>query len=300
MRRVVAAGALPAAWGLRHATSPAVRRWAPPTLPGRRVGRLHARAGGDGVRAVVLLHGLVSTGDVFGAAYDELAVTHRLVVPDLLGFGRSLDESATAFPIDEHLDALDRVAAETGILDRPMTIGAHSMGSSLALHWAARHRQNVDRIVCWGAPIHRSPDDARNHISGSVMARLFALDTRWAERVCAVNCRHRTAAGLLAAAWAPALPVAVSRAAPLHTWPAYRDAVRQLVVDVEWDDLLEALAGRPLRIDLLWGRDDRVGDHGFGAELAGRHEHVDVGFIEGAGHHLPLAHPGRCVDRLVG
>ncbi|NND75598.1 MAG: alpha/beta hydrolase [Ilumatobacter sp.] len=301
MSRVAVAtvGLLPAAWGLRHVTSPAVRQWEPPTLPGRRVGRLYARAGGDGERAVVLLHGLVSTGDVFGAPYDELAATHRLVVPDLLGFGRSLDESATAFPIVDHLDALDHLATATGIFDRPVTIGAHSMGSSLALHWAARHPGVIDRVVCWGAPIQRSPERAEANLAGSAMARVFALDTRWAERVCAVNCRHRTAAGWFAAAWAPTLPTALTRAAPLHTWPAYRDAIRQLVIDVEWGDALRALSDRAVRVELVWGRNDHVGDHRYGEELAGRHRDVEVAIIDREGHHLPIARPALCADRLA-
>lgn len=41
--------------------------WALPVLPGRRWGRLYARSGGDGPSGVLLLHGLVATGDVFGA-----------------------------------------------------------------------------------------------------------------------------------------------------------------------------------------------------------------------------------------
>jgi pimeloyl-ACP methyl ester carboxylesterase len=53
---------------------------------------------------VVLLHGLVSTGEVFGAACDRLTDTHRVVITDLLGFGRSPDETLDTFTVDQYLD----------------------------------------------------------------------------------------------------------------------------------------------------------------------------------------------------
>ena len=213
-----AAVAAPALWTYRHSRSAAVANWSPSALPGQTTGPLYARTGGDGDRAVVLLHGLVSSGEVFGAAYDPLADTHyRVVVPDLLGFGRSIDEARTEFGVEDHLDALDELADRTGLFDRRWTVAAHSMGSALALRWAARHRHRIDRVVCWGAPIYRSPEAARTQISGSAMTRLFALDTRWAERACAISCNHRRAAGWLAAGLAPTLPVAVARAASVHT-----------------------------------------------------------------------------------
>ena len=105
------------------------------------------------------------------------------------------------------------------------------MGVSLALRWAIRHPDRVVRVVGWGAPIYPSPSAARQQIAGSAMAKLFALDTHVAERACAVSCRHRAAAGWLSAVAEPRLPVAIARQVPLHTWPAYRDAVRHLLED---------------------------------------------------------------------
>ena len=127
------------------------------------------------------------------------------------------------------------------------------MGSALALLWAVRHRDRVARVVCWGAPVYRSPETARVRIAGSTMARLFALDTDLASRACAISCRHRTAAGWLSAAAEPRLPVPVARAASLHTWPAYRDALRQLVIDPEWNELVTACDQASIEIRLVWG-----------------------------------------------
>lgn len=292
-----AAAVAPAVWMLRHERSAAVAAWRPSRLPGEQHGALFARASGDGETAVVLLHGLVSTGDVFGVAYDQLAHRHRLVVPDLLGFGRSIDESRTDFSTESHLDALDELARRTGLFDRRWTLGAHSMGSSLALRWAARHPNRVDRVVCWGAPIYGSPEAARTQISGGVMTRLFALDTSWAERACAVSCRHRNAAGWLSVLAEPRLPVAVARAAPQHTWPAYRDAMRGLVIDPDWRELLGALDTTGSSTRLFWGNNDGVGDPSFAASITGSTQYVSS--IVGADHHLPMTHPELCCTHLT-
>lgn len=294
----LAAGA--ALWTTRHATAPAVRAWAPPVLPGRRWGRLYARSGGDGPSGVVLLHGLVATGDVFGAAFDQLATDRRLVVPDLLGFGRSLDETRDSFGVGDHLDALDELADQTGLFEADrLIIGAHSMGASLALRWAGRHGERVDRVVCWGAPIYTSAEMARARISGSVMARLFVLDTGSAQRACALSCAHRRAAGWVAAGLAPRHPVPVARSAALHSWPAYRDAMNQLVIGTDWADLLDELASSTAVV-FARGSGDLVGDPAAVQALAMVRDNTEIVTIPGAGHDLPMSRPDMCVDQLSG
>jgi pimeloyl-ACP methyl ester carboxylesterase len=71
----------------------------------------------------VLLHGLPASGDTFGAAYDRLATSAQLVVPDLLGFARSQDPSRTDFSLQAHLDALDAMLADLGLEDRRLVVG---------------------------------------------------------------------------------------------------------------------------------------------------------------------------------
>ncbi len=288
-----------AAWTARHAGSPAVRSWEPPKLPGRHWGRLWARSGGSGDTAIMLLHGLVSTGDIFGAAFDDLAANHRMVVPDLLGFGRSLDESRSSFTTDEHLDALDELAGQSDVMsaDR-IIVGAHSMGSSLALRWAARHADRIERVVCWGVPIYPCAHAAQTHISGSVMARLLVLDTQWARRACALSCRFRTAAGLLTAAAEPRLPVPIARAVPLHTWPAYRDAMQHLVIKSDWAQLLHQPGINDTELEFVWGEHDRVGDRRHAARLLREHSNATMTVVPGADRQLPTARPDTCITHL--
>lgn len=132
------------------------------------------------------------------------------------------------------------------------------------------------------------------------MARLFALDTGWAEHVCAISCRHRTAAGWLTAAFEPTLPVPIARSVALHTWPAYRDAMRHFVIEADWQDHLTRLDDSNTAVELVWGTDDKVGDVDFASTLASATGNTTVTLIPDADHHLPLTHPDLCRTHLGG
>ena len=296
-----AAGAAGAAlWSAAHWRSMRSLDWAPSPVESRPCGPLWARSLGESIDAVVLLHGLISTGDVFGAAFDRLGATHRLVVPDLLGFGRSIDEERFSFDVDAHLDALDELAVRTGLFESSRwTLGAHSMGVAVALHWAARHPDRVVRIIGWGAPIYSSPEQARRRGAGSPMARLFALDTEWASWACALSCRHRTAAGWLSVVADPRVPVAVARSVPRHTWPAYSAAVRQFALDVDWKRLVAEAARNDVEVGFVWGACDRVGDQAFTARLIQSSPTAWIELLEHGDHRLPLSHPTTCIAQLT-
>ncbi|MEL7157237.1 MAG: alpha/beta fold hydrolase [Actinomycetota bacterium] len=249
---------------------------------------------------MLLLHGLLATGDAFGASYDALAATRRVVVPDLLGFGRSLDEDRTDFGPDQHLDALDDALHHFHVTDDPVIVGAHSMGAAVALRWAARHPQLVERIVCWGPPLYPADSTVRAALADTgTLARLFATDTPLARRLCAWSCRHRQLAGWITALTTPALPSPIARSSPLHTWPAYRAAIDELVLATRWESLIHQLAEQGIGIRLVWGARDTIGDQALGRSLAAAHPLVEVETIAGAGHHLPLTHPGICIAQLT-
>jgi pimeloyl-ACP methyl ester carboxylesterase len=287
-------------WSAAHWRSMRSLDWALSPVTPRPCGPLWARAIGTGGDAVVLLHGLISTGAVFGVAFDRIGATQRLVVPDLLGFGRSIDEERVSFGVGAHLDALDELADRTGLFDsRRWILGAHSMGVAVALHWAARHPDRVVRIIGWGAPIYPSPEHARRRVAGSPMARLFALDTEWAARACALSCRHRTAAGWLSVVADPRVPVAVARSVPLHTWPAYSAAVRQFALDVDWVSLVADAARHDIELGFVWGARDRVGDQAFTARLIRSSPAAWIDVLEHGDHRLPLSHPATCIAQLT-
>lgn len=282
-------------WVVKHWRSKAVQMWTASTLPARRAGPLHVRTDGTSDTVTVLLHGLVATGDIFGATFDRLAERTTLVVPDLLGFGRSLDETREQFTAEDHLDALDDALEDLGLADRPLIVGAHSMGSALAVRWLERRQDQIKAIVCFGPPVYPDSDAVDETISSSgLMARAFVSNTKWAELACRVNCSHRTLAGMVAAMVTPELPKQIAKAASRHTWPAYRDAMDQLIAATDWVGLTDLASDLDVPVTMVWGSEDNIGDRFYASGLRG----VKLLEIPDAGHHLPLTHGSFCVEQL--
>lgn len=266
---------------------PAAVSWSPPA-GALHVGALAARVLGDGP-PMVLLHGLVGSGRYWGRAYDRLAERHRLVVPDLLGFGRS-PRPAHGYTADDHVAALVSCLDEVGASE-PATIGAHSAGSVVALRLAAAHPDRVAAVVAFGPPLYASAAEARRRLAAmGPMARLFTLPGPVAAAACAWVCDHRALAARLAVATHRRLPAPVAADSVEHSWASYSETLLEVVLSARGPGWL---AAAPCPVRLVAGDRDRVTDLGY---LAGLGVPLDVWAGD---HHLPLRRPSACVDLLA-
>jgi pimeloyl-ACP methyl ester carboxylesterase len=101
-------------------------------------------------RPLVLLHGGLGTGDMFGPTRAALAASHRLIVPDLQGHGRTADIDR---PLDVRLMADDIAALIEHLgLDQPDIVG-YSLGGGVALLTAIKYPALVRRVVVASAHI---------------------------------------------------------------------------------------------------------------------------------------------------
>jgi lipase len=112
----------------------------------------------------VCLHGVTAWGGHFAELGKELAATHRVLAPDLLGHGASPREPP--WRLDDHLDAIERTVGEA-----PLWLG-HSFGGRLAFEHAARHPGTTERLVLLDPAILLPPPVA-----------LWAAENARAERV---------------------------------------------------------------------------------------------------------------------
>lgn len=152
------------AWEIRHRRSDLVAAWNPSTYPGRVSGGLGMLEGGavsdrlgpHEPEVVVLVHGLGATADYFGDVYEGVGRTRRLVMPDLLGFGRSLDEQRYDFSLEAQVGALERGLDAIGVGGARLAIAGHSTGAAVALAFAARHPSRVTDVVLWSPPVRPS------------------------------------------------------------------------------------------------------------------------------------------------
>lgn len=264
------------------------------------MGPLAARVAGSGEVIVLLLHGQRATGEMFGASYDSLAARYRLVVPDLLGFGRSVGDGRSRFDPDDHLDALDELLRRADGADRPVVVAGHSMGAALALRWAARHPERAAQVVCWGAPMYREVHSLRAAAARTdLLARLATVESSWANRLGASSCRHPGLTGWLTTAISPELPVPIARSRSSRTWDAYRRAVTGLVVETDWRSLAAGVADAGVPIRLVWGESDPLGNRALARALARSRPTIVVETVGGAGPDLPISHPSACIAHLV-
>jgi pimeloyl-ACP methyl ester carboxylesterase len=105
---------------------------------------IHSLEFGSGEQEVVLLHGLSGSAGWWHRNVPDLARHYRVLLPELIGFGRSRRSSP-----------LPGMAATSELLDRwmaKMELGTvqvigHSMGGQIAIHLAARYPYRVDRLV---------------------------------------------------------------------------------------------------------------------------------------------------------
>ena len=114
---------------------------------------IHVRTGGHGP-AVVLIHGMGDTGDMWAPLAADLARDHTVVVPDLRGMGLS---SHPEGGYDKRTQAADIRSVLTQLgLDRAAIVG-HDIGTMVAYAYAARYPDKTEKLVVMDAPVPGIP-----------------------------------------------------------------------------------------------------------------------------------------------
>ena len=91
-------------------------------------------------RPLILLHGGLGSGEMFGPVRPALAANHQVITPDLQGHGRTADIDR---PLDVRLMADDIAALIRHLgLDRPDIVG-YSLGGGVAFMTAVKYPELV-------------------------------------------------------------------------------------------------------------------------------------------------------------
>lgn len=246
---------------------------------------------GDGPPDVVLLHGLGASSAIWHPVAKRLAARgHSILLPDLLGFGKSR-HLGTTFALADHVDALTRLLQHTGA-QQPLLVG-HSFGCAVAAALADEHPDAVRALVLVSPPAFRDADSARNRLSErGWLARQFIRGTSAANLLCQTMCLMRPLFARLALRLADDVPDAVARDSVEHTWPAYRDALSTLLEDNPLPDAID----EPRRPTLII-----LGENDLQAPpedvLAHPHGHIRVELWP-SDHLLPVRHADRLANLL--
>src|SRR5881396_2695486 len=103
-------------------------------------------------RPLILLHGGLGSGEMFGPILPTLSKHHQVIVVDLQGHGHTADIDR---PIDIRLMADDIAALIDHLgLDNPDLVG-YSLGGGVAFFTAVKYPQKVGKLVMAAANIRR-------------------------------------------------------------------------------------------------------------------------------------------------
>jgi haloalkane dehalogenase len=123
-------------------------------------GRMHYIDEGEGP-PVVMVHGNPTWGYLYRNFVGPVVEAgHRVIVPDLLGFGRSDKPDRTeAYEIGAHAD---RLAALLDSLDLDrVTMVVQDWGGPIGLYWAARNPERVRGLFVLNTFAHRPRDTVK-------------------------------------------------------------------------------------------------------------------------------------------
>jgi pimeloyl-ACP methyl ester carboxylesterase len=128
-------------------------------------------------RPMVLLHGGLGSGEMFGPILPTLAARHRVIAVDLQGHGRTADIDR---PLDVRLMADDIAALIDHLaLAKPDVVG-YSLGGGVALRLAIQHPEKVGKLVSASAHLRRDaiyPEMLAQQGQVSAAAAEFMKDT---------------------------------------------------------------------------------------------------------------------------
>jgi pimeloyl-ACP methyl ester carboxylesterase len=113
---------------------------------------------GEG-RPMILLHGGLGSGEMFGPILPALSANHHVITPDLQGHGRTADIDRA---IDERLMADDIAALIDHLgLEKPDVVG-YSLGGGVAFHTAVKYPEQVGKAVL--ASVYYRSDDVHDEL----------------------------------------------------------------------------------------------------------------------------------------
>lgn len=190
--------------------------------------RIHWAEAGEGDDALVLLHGLSGSARWWARNIRALSARYRVLVPDVIGFGRSRLPASRLPSVPEVAGVLAQwVQLAAG--EAAHVVG-HSMGGQLAVHLAARSPDCVRRLALVDSAGLPRPLTPRNVMR---FAYEVAPPRRWGDPTF--------------------LPVIVGDALAAGPWTLLR-AVRHIL----GDDVRPLLGQLRQPTLLLWGEHDAI------------------------------------------
>ncbi len=129
-------------------------------------GLVHYEALGRG-KPLLLLHGWLGSWRYWVPVMEELSVDYRVYAFDLWGFGDS-DRRADRYDVESYVRLLDAFIENLGILNIRLPVVGHALGAVVALLWAARNPDRIDRVMAVSMPLIGTAINRRLTVPGAL------------------------------------------------------------------------------------------------------------------------------------
>ena len=123
--------------------------------------------------ALVLLHGITSTGAAWGSVAGQLAADFQLIAIDHRGHGQSF-KPEQGYLLTDYAADLDAILGHFG-LDRPLIMG-HSLGGMVALEWAIGQPDRAAALVIEDSPMRHGGEGSAEMFDGWIETSLLPVN----------------------------------------------------------------------------------------------------------------------------
>jgi pimeloyl-ACP methyl ester carboxylesterase len=245
---------------------------------------------GTGDPTIVFLSGIGGTTRYWSNRVASLEQRYRLYFVDLLGFGRSPKPWAR-YTMERHVAELRGVLAS----QPHFTLVGHSFGAALAVAYAARYPEQVERLVLFSLPYWGGEAQAKQFFRRQHSPAAWLLtNVAFAAVTCVVT---RRVLGRLLPLLMPDMPRDVLQDGLLHTWRSSTSTLWEALY--RHDSAADAAALPPtLPVLLIHGDQDRTAPVEGARSFAALLTRVVLVTLDGVDHHPLLRRQSWCVDAI--
>lgn len=241
---------------------------------------------------VVFLHGFGTSGRLWSDVVSLMPAGHRLVVVDLLGYGRSDPPGGRSLSVRAHGDRVIALLDALGIRDA--CVVGHGVGGGIAQSMAVEHAARVSRLALVSSVAFGDWATRDVRLARAAMPLLRHLPPAWLlSMVRSEMERGYVDSGRVAHA--------LDKFGRPFTTPEGREALREHILALDTRETRE-IAGRLREIrvptSIIWGSDDPYLPVATGQRLAAAIAGASIDVVDGARHFLPDDAPRQVADAI--
>ena len=242
---------------------------------------------GKGTETLVFIAGLGGTTRYWESRLQSIEGRYRIVLVDLLGFGRS-PKPWMQYTVERQVAALHDAIQSFA----PFTLVGHSLGALIAVAYAAEHPEKVKNIVPIGMPYFGSEAAAYRYMRGGSVQGGFVYTSVALTMITCILTRRLF--GWLLPYIIRSVPREVAEDLVKHTWRSSTSSLWDVVYRYDIRSDLERLPTR-IRPLFIHGDEDIMAPVGAIEGLVRDHPAWRVEVRPGIDHHPFLRDPAGCL-----